>query len=209
VNGLWNAQRQLPSKIGAAQALPPQLATALLHRSTSAPPARHQRATSQERAVQRATRPGKPQALRKRELGGAGRAARRASPCPQCRATPAHRLHLHGAEGELEERASGPLAVLKRAGALCQQALRSRALRQHATAPSRWLEARSRGAWWARCGGVVVGGGGRTGWRSAGRSGGGGYAKWRGAGAARAGKGLVRTLLGAVGTGVAENEEVE
>jgi len=36
-------------------------------------------------------------------------------------------VSLQGAEGELEERASAPLAVLKRAGALCQQALRSSA----------------------------------------------------------------------------------
>jgi len=73
--------------------------------------------------------------------------------------------------------------------------------------PSRWLEARSRAAWWARCGAlggwlaaeeVVAQGAGALGApvEADMRSG--------GAGAAQAGKGLVSTLLGAVETGVAE-----
>ena len=104
----------------------------LLHRTAAAPPARHQRATRPDRAVQRATLPGKPPASRKRELGANAQRSPAARPAVPCRTwTP---VNLHGAEGALEERASVLLAVQKRAGALCQQALRSRALRQQATA---------------------------------------------------------------------------
>jgi len=117
--------------------------------------------------------------------------------------------NLHGTEGALEERASVLLAVLKRAGALCQQALRSRrcASMQPPTSPAR--SAQPRGVVAALWRWVVVGGGGRTGRRRAGRASGGGYAKRRcGRGAAK-GRGWVRTLWGAVETGVAENEVVE
>ena len=63
---------------------PAQLATALLRRSTSAPPVHRRRTTRLDRAVQRATLPGKPQASRKRELGGA-----RAQRSPAARLCPA------------------------------------------------------------------------------------------------------------------------
>ena len=109
-------------------------------------------------------------------------------------------VSLHGAEGALEECASGLLAALKRAGALCQQALRSRALRQ-ATAH---VAGSKRAA--ARRGGALWRGGGWRRWSHKGRGalGAAVEADMR-SGGVRArrgeGKGLVRTLWGAVETG--------
>jgi len=111
------------------------------------------------------------------------------SPPTPSRAAPAHRLNLHGAEGALEERASGPLAALKRSRGF--RALRQQAGRCASTQPPHSL-ARSEqprgvvGALWRW---VVVGGGGRTRRRRAGRCGGAGYAKRCGRGASREGAG--------------------
>jgi hypothetical protein len=139
---------------------------------------------------------GKHRVTRRPELGASAQRSPTARPAvPRRTWTPDN---LQGAEGALEKRASGPLAVLKRAG---QQALRSRALRQQAT------QSRARSEqpgvvdalwWW------VVGGGGPTRRRRAGRAGGGEYAKRRcGRGAwARHWEGApVRTLWGAVEAG--------
>jgi len=75
--------------------------------------------------------------------------------------------------------------------------------------PRRRLEARSRAAWWTRCGDgwlaeVVAQGGGALGAAVEADMRSGGALARRGEG-----KGRVRTLWGAVVTGVAENEEVE
>jgi len=135
-------------------------------------------------------------------LVGNARGARPPRPRPALPDAPAHRLKLHGAERSTGgARVSVALAVLKRAGALCQQALRSRALRQHATAHvacSKRTAARRGGravARWLAWEEVVAQGRGALGAAVEAdmRSG--------GAGAARAGKGLVRTLWGAVETG--------
>ena len=104
-------------------------------------------------------------------------------------------VNLHGAEGELEDRASVLLAVLKRAGALLGGApLRAQA-DSRAQPPNRGCEACSRAAWWARCGmwwKVGGGGGGRTKAEARWACGGGGYAKRRcGRGASREGGGCV------------------
>jgi len=114
----------------------------LLRRSAAAPPVRYRRPTRPDRAVQRAKLRGKHRASRKRELGGAraqrSPAARPAVPCRTW--TP---VNLHGAEGALVDRASAPLAVLKRAGGVvpagsvhaCSRTSRALRLSTHATAP--------------------------------------------------------------------------
>ena len=191
---------------GPSTSPPAQIATALLRRSTTAPPVCHQRATHPERAVQRATLHGKHQALRKRELGGAraqqSPAARPAVPCaPGRRSTCTGRRSTGGARVSSACGAETRRGVVP-AGSAQQGAAPAR------NRPTRGHEASGRGAWWARCG---------DGWRRwwSHRA----EARWAraveagmrsgGAGAAQAGKGQVSTLWAAVVTGVAENEEVE
>jgi hypothetical protein len=179
---------------GSSLSPPAWRATALLRRCATATPARHQHATRQEPGEQRAHAARQAPGLAQARVGRRSRAAVPHDPPTPSRAARTWTLvNLHGLEGALEQRASGALGVLKRAGGVvpagsAQQgaapAVRNR--------PTRRLEAGGRAAWWARCGGVVVGGGGRTRRRSAGRGGGGGYAKRRcGRGAGREGAGCV------------------
>jgi hypothetical protein len=131
-----SAPKQDRRGAGPSTSPPAQLATALLRRSAAAPPARRRRSTRHEHAVQRTTPLGKHRASRWRELGGAGRAARRASPRPAVPSrtlTPAHPARRRsspwqrarvrcacGAEtgaGVASEAAQPPVAGSKRAAA--------------------------------------------------------------------------------------------
>jgi len=139
--------------------------------------AREARATQQVKSAQGQV--SSAQASRRHELGASAQQSPTARPSRRAVRTWTP-VNQHGAEGALEQRASGALAVLKGAGAVCQQALRSRALRQQATAHvvgTKRAAAGVVGALWR----VVVCGGGRTKRRSAGRAGGAGYAKRCGA----------------------------
>jgi len=203
-----SALKQVRRGTGPSTSPPAQLATALLRSSNSAPPARHLRATRPDRAVQRAKLPGKPQASRKRELGGAraqrSPAARPAVPCRTWTpAQPARRRRSTGG-ARVSSTCSAETVQGRCASRLCA----ARALRRQATAHSPARSGQPRGVvgalwWW------VVGGGGRTGGRRAGRAGGGGYAKRRCRCGAAKGRGWVPHLVGARWDRRAENEEVE
>jgi hypothetical protein len=194
---------------GPSTSPPAQLATAHSGRSAGAPPARHRLPTRPYLPVQRATLRGKPQASRKRELGGA-----RAQRSPTARTRPAvprrtwTLVNLHGAEGELEQSASVLLAVQKRAGAswLCASTQGAAPARNRPLAGSKRAAARRGGravARWAA--------GWRRRWSHKAEP---RWARrWRRTceAAVRArreqGRGWVRTLLGRGGDRRAENEE--
>jgi len=118
-----------------------------------------------------------------------------AQPCRTC--TPAN---LHGAEGALEERVSGALAVLKRAGALCLQCANRPVACSKRAAAGRGGRAVARGRWlaWEE---VVA----QARRRSAGR--GGVQSEAAARARRRQGRGWVRSLSGQGDR--AENEEVE
>ena len=146
VSGQRNAQRQLPSKIGAAQALPPHHPHSSQPPSCAVPTARRRPATYAQPAqvapfsAQCCAASTGPRASARWEALARSGPPQPAQPC---------RTHLDAGQPARRRRRTGGARVSSACGAeTCRGvlALRSRALRQQPTARSLSCEARSRGA---------------------------------------------------------------